>query len=57
MSNTAPAHAGVLFQYTGLIIASLAGAGAANWLKDPAPWLHGVLSGEALCRQPENESQ
>ena len=51
MSNHKPAHrlcaaaAGILFQYPGLLIAALVGAGAANVLKHPAPWLHGLTSG------------
>jgi len=36
---------GVLFQYPGFLIAALVGAGAANVLKHPAPWLHGLTSG------------
>ncbi|KAK9816680.1 hypothetical protein WJX72_003596 [[Myrmecia] bisecta] len=36
---------GVLFQYPGFLIMALVGAGAANWLKDPAPWLRGLLAG------------
>ena len=39
------AAAGILFQYPGLLIAALVGAGAANVLKHPAPWLHGLTSG------------
>ena len=37
--------AGTLFQYPGFLIASLVGAGAASFLRNPAPWLHGLLSG------------
>lgn len=37
--------AGSLFQYPGFLIAALVGAGVANFLKDPAPWLVGLLSG------------
>ena len=40
-------RAGVLFQYPGLLISALVGAGAANFLKHPAPWLHGAVSGES----------
>jgi len=36
---------GILFQYPGFLIAALVGAGAANVLKHPAPWLHGLTSG------------
>ena len=36
---------GVLFQYPGFLIASLVGAGAANFLKHPAPWLEGIVAG------------
>ena len=43
------AAAGILFQYPGLLIAALVGAGAANVLKHPAPWLHGLTSG-ACCQ-------
>ncbi|EIE20647.1 CHR family transporter: chromate ion [Coccomyxa subellipsoidea C-169] len=38
---------GVLFQYPGFLIASLVGAGAANFLKNPAPWLEGIVAGLA----------
>ena len=41
-----PPHAGALFQWPGLLIAALAGAGVANFLKDPAPWLRGIIAGE-----------
>ena len=37
--------AGALFSYPGLLIAALAGVGAANFLKDPSPWLNGLLAG------------
>ena len=58
--------AGSLFQYPGFLIAALVGAGAASFLRDPAPWLHGLLSGvqdrpvhdcvaqPACCDQDEN---
>ncbi|CAL8468154.1 g7693 [Coccomyxa elongata] len=38
---------GVLFQYPGFLIAALVGAGAANFLKHPAPWLEGIVAGLA----------
>ena len=37
--------AGVLFQWPGFLIAALAGAGVANFLKEPAPWLRGIIAG------------
>ena len=37
--------AGLLFQFPGLLLASAAGIGAANFLKDPAPWLQCATSG------------
>ena len=40
---------GVLFQYPGFLIASLVGAGAANFLKRPAPWLEGIVAGVHAC--------
>lgn len=40
---------GVLFQYPGFVIASLVGAGAANFLKHPAPWLEGIVAGVHAC--------
>lgn len=42
--------AGVLFQYPGFLIAALVGAGAANFLKHPAPWLEGIIAGAATPR-------
>ncbi|CAL5229349.1 g12659 [Coccomyxa viridis] len=36
---------GILFQWPGFLIAALAGAGVANFLKDPAPWLRGIIAG------------
>ena len=50
------AAAGILFQYPGLVIAALVGAGAANVLKHPAPWLHGLTSGAwcQIMRNPQN---
>ncbi|KAL0039433.1 hypothetical protein WJX79_008119 [Trebouxia sp. C0005] len=36
---------GLLFQLPGLLLASACGIGAANFLKDPAPWLRCVTSG------------
>lgn len=36
---------GMLFQYPGLMMMSLAGAGAAEILVDPAKWLRGVSAG------------
>lgn len=44
-NNSLYKPAGVLFQLPGLLLASLAGIGAANFLKHPAPWLHGLTSG------------
>ncbi len=41
---------GILFQYPGFLIAALVGAGAANVLKHPAPWLHGLTSGARPAR-------
>lgn len=41
--------AGLLFQFPGLLLASLAGVGAANFLKHPAPWLHGLTSGGKIA--------
>lgn len=41
-----PPCAGALFQWPGLLIAALAGAGVANFLRDPAPWLRGIIAGE-----------
>ena len=38
-------NAGLLFQYPGLLIAALAGAGVAKFLRNPAPWLKGLLAG------------
>ncbi len=45
-----PLHAGgllsgALYQYPGLILMSIVGAGAAQWLVHPAPWLRGVVTG------------
>ena len=40
-------HAGILFQWPGFLIAALAGAGVANFLKDPAPWLRGIIAGQS----------
>lgn len=37
--------AGVLFQYPGALISSLAGIGASRFLRDPPAWLHAVTSG------------
>ena len=39
------ACAGFLFQFPGLFLASVSGIGAANFLKDPAPWLRCLTSG------------
>lgn len=36
---------GILFQYPGFLIASLCGAGVANFLRNPKPWLRGLLAG------------
>jgi chromate transporter len=36
---------GILFQYPGFIIAALCGAGVANFLRNPRPWLRGLLAG------------
>lgn len=44
-ANSSCKLAGLLFQIPGLLLASLAGVGAANFLKQPASWLHGLASG------------
>ncbi|CAK0787139.1 hypothetical protein CVIRNUC_010355 [Coccomyxa viridis] len=36
---------GVMFQWPGFLIAALVGAGAANFLKNPAPWVKGIVAG------------
>ncbi len=41
--------AGVMFQWPGFLIAALVGAGAANFLKNPAPWVKGIVAGKLAC--------
>lgn len=36
---------GALFQYPGLILSAIVGVGAANYLKNPRPWLLGLTAG------------
>ena len=45
ISNGGFLCAGVLFQYPGFLISALVGAGAANFLKHPAPCLQGIVAG------------
>lgn len=49
--------AGFLFQFPGLLIASLAGWGAAKFLRDPADWLIGLTSGGDMTIVPYRPSQ
>ena len=44
--------AGLLFQLPGLLLAGACGIGAANFLKNPAPWLRCVTSGGEFTHKP-----
>jgi hypothetical protein len=44
--------AGLLFQLPGLLLAGGCGIGAANFLKNPAPWLRCVTSGGEFTHTP-----
>ncbi len=44
--------AGILFQLPGLLLAGTCGIGAANFLKNPAPWLRCVTSGGECTHKP-----
>jgi hypothetical protein len=44
--------AGLLFQLPGLLLAGACGIGAANFLKNPAPWLRCVTSGGEIAHKP-----
>ena len=44
--------AGILFQLPGLLLAGACGIGAANFMKNPAPWLRCVTSGGEITHKP-----
>lgn len=44
--------AGLLFQLPGLLLAGACGIGAANFLKNPEPWLLCVTSGGEFAHRP-----